>query len=73
MCLSQYDPNGKFIATEEKSCCAKTAKATEVRIETTITNGKSKATITTTTNGKATMQVFEGTEAEVKAKVDALK
>ena len=44
-----------------------------VRVEITNTNGKAKATVTTTVNGASATQTFEGTEAEVKAKVDALK
>jgi K(+)-stimulated pyrophosphate-energized sodium pump len=31
------------------------------------------ATVTTTINGKVDTQVFEGTEKEVQAKIDALK
>jgi K(+)-stimulated pyrophosphate-energized sodium pump len=36
-------------------------------------NGKAKATVTISENGKQTVQVFEGTEAEVKAKVEAIQ
>ena len=68
----------------EKGCKSKTCKfmnSTEmtkevskaVRVEITNTNGKAKATVTTTVNGASATQTFEGTEAEVKAKVDALK
>ncbi len=74
-CLSHYGADGKFIA-DKKDCCAKkeTATATkDVRVEITNTNGKAKATVTTTVDGKSTTQTFEGTEAEVKAKVEALK
>jgi K(+)-stimulated pyrophosphate-energized sodium pump len=77
-CLSHYDADGKFIADKKMDCCAKKENPTEastkdVRVEITNTNGKSKATITTTLDDKSTTQTFEGTEAEVKAKVDALK
>ena len=77
-CLSHYDADGKFIANKKMDCCAKKENPTEastkdVRVEITNTNGKSKATITTTLDDKSTTQTFEGTEAEVKAKVDALK
>ena len=74
-CLSHYDADGKFIAKKE-DCCAKkeTATATkDVRVEITNSNGKAKATVTTTVDGKSATQTFEGTEAEVKAKVEALK
>ena len=76
-CLSHYDANGKYVAPAAgKSCCAKkegAAMAKDVRVEITNTNGKAKATVTTTVDGKSATQTFEGTEAEVKAKVDALK
>ncbi|UFH35937.1 sodium-translocating pyrophosphatase [Flavobacterium acetivorans] len=45
----------------------------EVSIEKINTDGKVKATVKTTTNGKSEVQVFEGTEAEVRAKIDGLK
>jgi len=83
MCLSHYDANGKFVAPKEcegdmkKDCCAKkemtSSEGKDVRVEITNTNGKAKATVTTTVGGKSTSQTFEGTEAEVKAKVEALK
>ena len=75
-CLSHYDKDGKFMAKEEGAdCCAKKegAMGKDVRVEITNTNGKAKATVTSTVNGKSTTQTFEGTEAEVKAKVEALK
>ena len=87
-CLSHYDANGNFIkktscvdmtAEKKDDCCAKKgegAKATmdkNVKVVITNTNGKAKATVTTTVNGTSATESFEGTEAEVKAKVDALK
>jgi len=75
-CLSHYGADGKFIADKKADCCAKpgTSSTTkDVRVEITNNNGKSTATVTTTVGGTATTQKFEGTEAEVKAKVDALK
>ncbi len=82
-CLSHYDADGKFVAPKEceggmkKDCCAKkemtSSEGKDVRVEITNNNGKAKATVTTTIGGKSTSQTFEGTEAEVKAKVDALK
>jgi K(+)-stimulated pyrophosphate-energized sodium pump len=74
MCLSHYDANGKYIAKEEKACCAKKGEAKkQVNVQMTNENGKVKATVTISENGKQTLQVFEGTEAEVKAKVEAIK
>jgi len=74
-CLSHYDANGKYIAEGKMSCCAmpKGESVKEVRIETTNTDGKVKSVVTTTTDGKKDIQVFEGTEAEVNAKLDAYK
>ena len=45
----------------------------EVSIEKTNVDGKVKATIKTTINGKEDIQNFEGTDAEVQAKIDSLK
>jgi K(+)-stimulated pyrophosphate-energized sodium pump len=45
----------------------------QVTIEKTNLNGAVAATITTTVNGKVETQVFEGTDAEVQTKIDALK
>ncbi|MBG6187176.1 sodium-translocating pyrophosphatase [Flavobacterium sp. CAN_S2] len=45
----------------------------EVSIEKTNVDGKVKATIKTVINGKVTIQNFEGTDAEVQAKIDSLK
>ncbi|TDE03682.1 sodium-translocating pyrophosphatase [Flavobacterium sandaracinum] len=45
----------------------------EVSIEKTNVDGKVKATIKTTINGKENIQSFEGTDAEVQAKIDSLK
>jgi len=79
MCLSHYDSDGKFIADKKEDCCAKkdamSPSATEKNVKVVITNsnGKAKATVTTTVNGTSATETFEGTEAEVKAKVDALK
>jgi K(+)-stimulated pyrophosphate-energized sodium pump len=73
VCMAHYDANGKFIAKEgDKSCCSKDADK-NVRIEITNNNGKAKATVTTTVEGKSSTETFEGTEAEVKAKVEKLK
>ncbi|RTY92474.1 sodium-translocating pyrophosphatase [Flavobacterium sp. GT3R68] len=70
MCLSHYDADGKFIAGQ----AMKTEVSKRVVIESEKDNsGKVKATVTTTINGQADIQKFEGTADEVKAKVDALK
>jgi len=75
MCLSHYDANGKFMAgAGVKACCAK--KMTDeknVKVEIINADGKAKATVTTSENGKENTQFFEGSLEEVKAKVDALK
>jgi K(+)-stimulated pyrophosphate-energized sodium pump len=78
-CLSHYDADGKFIAEKKDDCCAKkvamapTGAEKNVKVIITNTNGKAKATVTTTVGGTSTSETFEGTEAEVKAKVEALK
>jgi len=74
MCLSHYGADGKFLGSKGKACCAKKDKNTkEVRIEKMNVNGKVSATITTTENGKVEVLRFEGTDAEVQSKIDALK
>ncbi len=78
-CLSHYGADGKFIAEKKEDCCAKkdamapSAAEKNVKVVITNTNGKAKATVTTTVGGTSTSETFEGTEAEVKAKVEALK
>ena len=80
MCLSHYGADGKFIAEKKDDCCAKKGEGTmaatsekNVKVVITNTNGKAKATVTTTVGGTSSTETFEGTEAEVKAKIDALK
>ncbi|HCQ12315.1 sodium-translocating pyrophosphatase [Flavobacterium sp.] len=65
-CMAMYDETGKFKG-EVKSEISKM-----VFMEKTA-DGKFKATVSNTVNGKVTEEIIEGTEAEVKAKVDALK
>ena len=78
-CLSHYGADGKFIAEKKDDCCAEkdamasAAAEKNVKVVITNTNGKAKATVTTTVGGTTTSETFEGTEAEVKAKVEALK
>ena len=52
---------------------APSAAEKNVKVVITNTNGKAKATVTTTVGGTSTSETFEGTEAEVKSKVEALK
>jgi K(+)-stimulated pyrophosphate-energized sodium pump len=75
MCMSHYDANGKFVASEGmKACCANKATAEKtIKVEMTKTDENAKAIVTTSENGEVNTQVFEGSLEEVKAKVDALK
>ena len=72
-CMSMYDANGKYIP--QKTDCFDTTKYTkkQVNVTVTTTNGVTVATITKTENGKTTTTIVEGTEAEVKAKIDAIQ
>ena len=62
-CLAHFDANGKYAHTESQS----------VRVEVKNINGKTTGTVTKTVDGKTTTEVFEGTEEEVLAKVEAAK
>jgi K(+)-stimulated pyrophosphate-energized sodium pump len=75
MCMSHYDADGKFVApTAGKACCAKKGMVEKnVKVEIIKTDGKAKATVTTSEKGNVDVQVFEGSLDEVKAKVEALK
>jgi K(+)-stimulated pyrophosphate-energized sodium pump len=75
MCMSHYDANGKFIEPKaEKACCAKKGMAEKnVKVEIINTDGKAKATVTTSEKGNVNVQVFEGSLEEVKAQVEAFK
>jgi K(+)-stimulated pyrophosphate-energized sodium pump len=75
MCLSHYDKDGKFVEPKGKSCCAKKATSMdrEIKIEKTNLNGKVTAIVTTTVDGMVMIKHFEGTDAEVQAKIDAIK
>jgi len=72
-CLAHYDANGKYI--HQKTDCFDTSKYEKksVRVELKNINGKTTGTVTKTENGKTTTEVYEGTEEEVKAKIDAVK
>jgi K(+)-stimulated pyrophosphate-energized sodium pump len=65
-CMAMYDDNGKYKGEVKQEI------STKVIMEKG-DNGKVKATVTKSTNGVSTSEVIEGTEAEVKAKVDAIK
>jgi K(+)-stimulated pyrophosphate-energized sodium pump len=74
MCMSHYDADGKFIEPKGMSCCTKKGELKkEVRVQIMNSDGKAKATVTTSENGNENTQVFEGSLDEVKAKVEALK
>lgn len=62
-CLAHFDTTGKYSHTQSES----------VRVEVKNINGKTTGTVTKTENGKTTTEVFEGTEEEVLAKVEAAK
>jgi K(+)-stimulated pyrophosphate-energized sodium pump len=65
-CMAMYDENGKFKGEVKENISVKV-------IMEKVSNDKVKATVTKTNNGKVTEEIIEGTEAEVKAKVDAVK
>ncbi|MBE8725338.1 sodium-translocating pyrophosphatase [Flavobacterium hungaricum] len=71
-CLAHFDTTGKY----QKTDCFDTSKyenKSTVKVEVKNINGKTTGTVTKTENGKTTTEVFEGTEAEVLAKVEAAK
>ena len=72
-CMANYDANGKYI--HQKTDCFDTSKYSkkQVKVEVKSVNGKTIGTITKAENGKITKEVYEGTEAEVKAKIEAAK
>jgi len=72
-CLAHYDANGKY--ANQRTDCFDTTKYSKNRVEVNLstTNGVTVGTVTKTENGKTTTEVYEGTEAEVKAKIEAAK
>ncbi|MGN7809194.1 sodium-translocating pyrophosphatase [Flavobacterium sp. 22076] len=70
-CLAHFDTSGKY----QKTDCFDTSKYEKksVNVEVKNINGKTTGTVTKTENGKTTTEVFEGTEEEVLAKVEAAK
>ncbi|MEO8237484.1 MAG: sodium/proton-translocating pyrophosphatase, partial [Flavobacterium sp.] len=72
-CLAHFDAKGKYV--HQKTDCFDTSKYDKNRVEVNLStvNGVTVGTVTKTENGKTTTEVFEGTEAEVKAKIEAAK
>ncbi|RZJ51137.1 MAG: sodium-translocating pyrophosphatase [Flavobacterium sp.] len=72
-CLASYDANGKYI--HQKTDCFDTSKYEKKRVEVNLStaNGVTTGTLTKTENGKTTTEVYEGTEEDVKAKIEAAK
>ncbi len=72
-CLANFDANGKY--KYQKTDCFDTSKYEKKTVNVSIssTDGKTVGKVTKIVNGKTTTEVFEGTEAEVKAKIDAVK
>jgi K(+)-stimulated pyrophosphate-energized sodium pump len=73
-CLAHYDANGKYV-NNQRTDCFDTTKYSKNRLEVNLStvNGVTVGTVTKTVNGKTTTEVYEGTEAEVKAKIEAAK
>ncbi|QZK89408.1 sodium-translocating pyrophosphatase [Flavobacterium sp. CHNK8] len=72
-CLANFDANGKY--KYQKTHCFDTSKYEKKTVNVSIssTDGKTVGKVTKIVNGKTTTEVFEGTEAEVKAKIDVVK
>ena len=70
-CLAHFDTTGKY----QKTDCFDTTKYSKNRLEVNLAtvNGVTVGTVTKTVNGQTTVVVYEGTEAEVKAKIEADK
>ena len=80
MCTSMSKEECMAKGCESKTCkfmgagtSETVTNSKEVSIEKTNVDGKVKATIKTTINGKEDIKSFEGTDAEVQAKIDAAK
>jgi K(+)-stimulated pyrophosphate-energized sodium pump len=72
-CLANFDANGKY--KYQKTDCFDTSKYEKKTVNVSIssTNGNTVGKVTKIVNDKTTTEVFEGTEAEVQAKIDAVK
>ncbi|MEO7975944.1 sodium-translocating pyrophosphatase [Flavobacterium sp.] len=70
-CLAHFNAKGKYI--HQKTDCFDTSKYDKKQVEVNLstTNGVTVGTVTKTENGQTTTEVYEGPEAEVKAKVAA--
>ena len=66
-CAKMCDEKG--CTPEQKEMVEKNVKVEIIKTE----DGKAKATVTTSENGKENTEVFEGSLEEVKAQVEALK
>ncbi|WJS96188.1 sodium-translocating pyrophosphatase [Flavobacterium johnsoniae] len=72
-CLAHFDENGNPYKKTDCFDTSKYEKKSSVKVEVKNINGKTTGTVTKTENGKTTTEVFEGTEEEVLAKVEAAK
>ena len=72
-CMAHFDAKGKY--AHQKTDCFDVSKYDKKRVEVNLstTNGVTVGTVTKTENGKTTTEVYEGTEAEVEAKIEAAK
>ncbi|WP_166922904.1 sodium-translocating pyrophosphatase [Flavobacterium poyangense] len=72
-CLANFDANGKYVGPKAASYDAVQYDKKSIEVNLSTVNGVTKGTVTKTENGKTTTEVFEGTEEEVKAKIEAAK
>ena len=72
-CQQQAMQDGKCTMGAMEAGTNKTTTNKKVTVSITNMEGKAKATVTTSENGNAKTQVFEGSLEDVKAKVEALK
>lgn len=72
-CLAHFDENGNPYKKTDCFDTSKYEKKSSVKVEVKNINGKTIGSVTKTENGKTTTEVFEGTEEEVLAKVEAAK
>ncbi|MBZ4036223.1 sodium-translocating pyrophosphatase [Flavobacterium sp. 17A] len=72
-CLAHFDENGNPYKKTDCFDTSKYEKKSSVRVEVKNIDGKTTGSVTKTENGKTTTEVFEGTEEEVLAKVEAAK
>ena len=72
-CLAHYDKDGQFL--NQRTDCFDTSKYSKNSVDVSVStsNGKTVGKITKNVDGKVTTKVFEGSESEVQAKLDAEK